>query len=101
MASILSISPQNVTHRLSASSRVPRAPAIRGYTRKFGDNVRSRREAQDLSSSSTLSLSNGQEQLAERALSYRLRVSLGPPINSASSRSYSFNPFSISICTLR
>ena len=38
-----------------------------GSLRKFGDNVRARREAQDLSSPSTLSLSNGQEQLAERA----------------------------------
>jgi len=42
-------------------------PAKEPALRKFGDNVRSRREAQDLSSSSTLSLSNGQEQLAERA----------------------------------
>ena len=38
-----------------------------GSLKKFGDNVRARREAQDLSSPSTLSLSNGQEQLAERA----------------------------------
>ena len=64
--------------------RVPRVATTHGYTRpptaspphkypkgetavlkKFGDNVRSRREAQDLSSSPTLSLSNGQEQLAE------------------------------------
>lgn len=50
-------------------------PSPEPSLRKFGDNVRARREAQDLSSASTLSPPNGQEQLAERADLDRVYIS--------------------------